>query len=303
MNYIDLFLSLIVAFIMFSVGLSLRPSDFRQTFARPKAYFTGLALQLLWLPFLAFIITTAYPIPKAFAVGVIILAACPGGTTSNFISFLLSANTALSIALTVTNSLLALFTIPFIINLGLQWHLGTETDLRLPVGPTVLQICFITIVPTALGMWLHRVRSNFAEGVQEALRYVTLFLLALLFVIKLFASEESGGSGITLLEVWQILPVSILVNILSLLSGFWMGRAQGLSVNSQLTLGVEVGIQNTSLAFLIAATLLGNEDMLKPALVYALFTFFTAVAYGMWLKPDQLQLLLQKFKKRLGFRL
>lgn len=226
-----------------------------------------------------------------------------GGTTSNFISFLLSANTALSIALTVTNSLLALFTIPFIINLGLQWHLGTETDLRLPVGPTVLQICFITIVPTALGMWLHRVRSNFAEGVQEALRYVTLFLLALLFVIKLFASEESGGSGITLLEVWQILPVSILVNILSLLSGFWMGRAQGLSVNSQLTLGVEVGIQNTSLAFLIAATLLGNEDMLKPALVYALFTFFTAVAYGMWLKPDQLQLLLQKFKKRLGFRL
>ncbi len=295
MSYVDILLSLIVAFIMFSVGLSLRPDNFIRTFSQPKPYVSGVVLQLIFLPLFAFSVTTFWGLPAAFSVGIIILSACPGGTTSNFISYLLSGNTALSIALTVTNSLMALVSVPLIVNFGLRWHLGTETDLSLPVGPTVVQIFLITVVPTALGMWINRIRPIFALNVQETLRYVTLVLLALLFVIKLFASEESGGSGITLGEFAQILPVSVLVNLGSLASGYLLGKALNLGVDNELTLGVEVGIQNTSLAFLIAATLIGDEDMLKPALVYALFTFFTAVLYGLWLKPDQWRLLRYKF--------
>jgi BASS family bile acid:Na+ symporter len=123
--------------------------------------------------------------------------------------------------------------------------------------------------------------------VEQRLKWITVALLAVLFLIKFFAGEEQGGSGITRQEVLAILPYSVLVNVLGMASGVVFGRLLGLSINDQATIGIEVGIQNTSLAFLIAGAFLHNEDMLKPALVYAMFTFFTAVGYGLLLKPGE----------------
>ena len=296
MSYIDVLIYCILAFIMFSVGLSLRPRDFVETFAHPRPFLYGLTLQIIYLPALAFLITWLAPLEPAFAVGMIILAACPGGMTSNFISYLLSANTALSIALTVTNSIIALVSVPFVINLGLLLHLGRESDLSLPFGPTVGQIFSITVIPVFFGILVRRLRPEFATTTQETLRWITLVLLGVLFVVKFFASEEYGGSGISPAEVFHILPYSVLINVLALSSGYLVGRWRGLSTDEQVTIGVEVGIQNTSLAFLIAATLLSNEDMLKPALVYAMFTFFTAVLYGLLLKPGEWRKMWRKLR-------
>jgi BASS family bile acid:Na+ symporter len=286
MNVIDLLISGVLSFIMLSVGLSLAERNFYYTFSRPRSFLTGIFLQIIVLPLLAFTVASLSGLPPAFQVGMMVLAACPGGMTSNFISYLLHANTALAISLTVGNSMIALFSIPIVVNFALdQFMPGTSGITHLPFSATTGRILLIVLLPVLIGILIRRWLPLFADRARLALRWVTVILLGLLFVIKLFASENQGGSGITLSEVYQILPFSVLVNFLALSAGLLVGRLAKRNRDDQLTLGVEIGIQNTSLAFLIAATLLGNEDMLKPALVYAMFTFFTAFAYGLLLKP------------------
>lgn len=299
MNVVDVLIGGILAFIMLSVGMSLNWKDFKDTFAQPKAYLGGLFLQILVLPSIAFLIASLAPLPLAFKLGIIVLSTCPGGTTSNFVTYLLNANAALSICLTVTNSFIALFSIPFIVNLGLQHFYGTSTEMVLPIWGTIQQIFLIILVPVFIGVFIRHGRPQIADRLQAPLKWITLFFLAILFLVKFLASEGAGGTGITMAEIQQILPFSILGNFFNLLAGFSLAYfILRLKKNDQVTLGVEVGIQNTSLAFLIGGTLLGNEDVLKPALVYAMFTFFTAIIYGLLVKPTEGKQLLSLLRKK-----
>ena len=289
MGYLDGLITGILFIIMLNVGMSLELKSFSETLTRPKSFFTGLILQLVFLPLFALGLMLLTDLPAAIKVGFVILAACPGGMTSNFITYLINASTALSISMTVTNSVLALVTIPFWVNLALSLLMGTEADLRLSFTDTMQQIFIVTIIPVTLGILLHQWRRAWAEAIERRLKWVTVVLLAVLFIIKFFAGEEYGGSGIRWAEVWMILPFSLIVNAAGMWSGFFFGKHLRLSVEDRATIGIEVGIQNTSLAFLIASVFLHNEDMLKPALVYAMFSFFTAVGFGLWMKPESLQ--------------
>ena len=286
---IDVLIGALLALIMFSIGLGLQRADFRQLVAAPGVVLLGLCLQLMWLPLLAFGVASALKLPAAFAVGTVVLAACPGGLTSNFISYLLRARTSLAVSLTICNTTLSLLTIPLLVNLGLRAFGGAGSAVRLPFMDTAGRLFLVVLVPVFLGM-LFRARARVrAEKIGAGLRYVNVGLLALLFAIKLFAPTEAGGSPLSLTDIRTILPASLLINAGALLGGYCFGRLAGFGRNTQLTLGVEVGIQNTSLAFLITGTLLGDQEMLKPALVYAMFTFFTALGYGVWLKPGSLR--------------
>lgn len=289
MGYLDNLITGILFIIMLNVGMSLELSSFAGTLNKPKSYFAGLSLQLIFLPLFVLGLMLLTNLPAAIKVGFVILAACPGGMTSNFITYLINASTALSISMTVTNSVLALVTIPFWVNLALSLLMGTEADLRLSFVDTMQQIFIVTIIPVTLGILLHQWKRTWAEAIERRLKWVTVILLAILFVIKFFADEESGGSGIRWAEVWMILPFSVIINAMGMWFGFFFGKHLHLSVDDQATIGIEVGIQNTSLAFLIASVFLHNEDMLKPALVYAMFSFFTAVGFGLWMKPEGLQ--------------
>jgi BASS family bile acid:Na+ symporter len=295
MSYIDLLISGILAFIMVSVGLSLTERDFALTFRRPRAYFTGVFAQMVMLPALAFAVAYASGLPPEFQVGILILASCPGGMTSSFLSYLLGANAALSVSLVVTNSFIALVSVPLIVNGALLFFMGQGTHLTLPFWDTVLQIFSITILPVVIGVLIRHKLPDFAQRVQIPLKWITLALLAALFAIKFFAGEDQGGSGITISEIFTLLPYSLAVNVLGLAAGYLAARSQGLAVKNRITIGIEVGIQNTNLAFLIAGTLIGNEAMLKPALVYAMFSFFTAMGYGFAQKPDAIS---QFFSRR-----
>ncbi|NJC26046.1 bile acid:sodium symporter family protein [Neolewinella antarctica] len=282
---IDVLIGAILALIMFSIGLSLRATHFRTLFRRPGVLILGLFLQLILLPGIAFGVSYALRLPPAFATGVVILAACPGGLTSNFISYLLKANMALAVSLTIVNTSLSLLTIPLVVNLGLDtFWTGGGTN-HLDILPTAATIFLIVLLPVMLGMTFRRLRKDAGLRLQQNLRWVNIVLLAFLFLLKLFAPADAGGSELTLADVRTILPASVLINLVALSSGHVFGRLFGFGRNAQLTLGVEAGIQNTSLAFMITSTLLVNEEMLKPALVYAMFTFFTALAYGLYLKP------------------
>ena len=282
---VDTLITVVLATIMFSIGLSLRYLDFRGLLATPGTLLTGLSLQLVVLPLLALLITAWSYLPPSFGLGFIVLAACPGGLSSNYISFLMGANTALAVSLTLCNSAVAMFTVPVIVNLGIRTFFPAAADVHLELLPTALRIFSIVLLPVLAGMLVRRRQERLAERVLPNLRRLSLLLLGLVFLLKLFAPANSGGSALTTGGILVLLPVALLINVCALSLGRIVGGMTGKSTDDQITLGVEVGIQNTSLAFLIAGTFLDNEQALKPALVYAMFTFFTAVGYGMLLKP------------------
>ncbi len=277
---VDLAVGIVLGLVMFGVGLSLTFSDFKRVIRHPRAFFTGLSVQMVGLPVIAFTISLLAPIPDEIKVGLIILAASPGGATSGFLTYLWKGNVALSLSLTSVNSLLTLFSIPVVVNLGLRVFLGKSSDLHLPFWDTVGHIFFITIIPATLGILIRRRFPRTAAKISIPSKYVMLALLAVVFTIKLFAGKQHGGSGLSYEDFLLITPYALLQNASCLFFGYFFMQYMGLPHASRITAAMESGVQNTTLAFLIASNMLGNQEMVKPALVYSLYSFWTACIFA-----------------------
>jgi bile acid:Na+ symporter, BASS family len=277
---VDLAVGIVLGLVMFGVGLSLTFSDFKRVIRHPRAFFTGLSVQMVGLPVIAFTISLLAPIPDEIKVGLIILAASPGGATSGFLTYLWKGNVALSLSLTSVNSLLTLFSIPVVVNLGLRVFLGKSSDLHLPFWDTVGHIFFITIIPATLGILIRRRFPRTAAKISIPSKYVMLALLAVVFTIKLFAGKQHGGSGLSYEDFLLITPYALLQNASCLFFGYFFMQYMGLPHTSRITAAMESGVQNTTLAFLIASNMLGNQEMVKPALVYSLYSFWTACIFA-----------------------
>lgn len=277
---VDIAVSTVLGLVMFGVGLSLALSDFINIIRHPRAFFSALGAQMIGLPIIAFIISLLAPLPAELKVGFIILAASPGGATSGFLTYLWRGNVALSLSLTAVNSFLTLFSIPIVVNIGLRVFMGHETELHLPFWETVSQIFFITIIPAFFGLFVRRNFPVFAEKISKPSKYVMLVLLAIVFAIKMFAGENHGGAGLDWRDFAIITPFALIQNAGCLLFGYFFLKYMGLTHSSRLTAAMESGVQNTTLAFLIANNLLGNQDMVKPALVYSLYSFWTACLFA-----------------------
>ena len=265
---------------MFGVGLSLTFHDFTNVVRYPRAFLSALSAQMLGLPIIAFIISLLAPLPPEIKVGLIILAASPGGATSGFLTYLWRGNVALSLSLTSVNSFLTLFSIPVVVNLGLQVFMGRETDLHLPFWETFSHIFFITMIPASMGILIRRQYPAFADRIAKPAKYVMLVLLGVVFTIKLFGGKSSGGAGLTAHDFLLITPYALLQNAACLLFGYFFLKWMGLPHTSRLTAAMESGVQNTTLAFLIASNMLENQEMVKPALVYSLYSFWTACLFA-----------------------
>ena len=265
---------------MFGVGLSLALSDFLHIVRHPRAFFSALGAQMIGLPIIAFIISLFAPLPAELKVGFIILAASPGGATSGFLTYLWRGNVALSLSLTAVNSFLTLFSIPIVVNIGLRVFMGHETELHLPFWETVSQIFFITIIPAFLGVFVKKNFPVFADKISKPSKYVMLVLLAIVFAIKMFAGENHGGAGLEWRDFMIITPFALIQNAGCLFFGYFFLKYMGLDHSSRITAAMESGVQNTTLAFLIANNLLGDQDMVKPALVYSLYSFWTACLFA-----------------------
>ncbi len=284
LSYIDLLVSAVLASIMFGVGLSINFDDLRQIYRSPKAFFLGLVSQMILLPLIVFIIIGVTDLPPAVKVGFIILAACPGGTTSGFVTVLFRGNVALSVSLITINSLLTLITIPLLVNLALTVFTGRHSPFELPLVQTFLQIFFVTLLPAFIGVLLRYYREKIADKIQKPVRTIMIILFAGVYAVIAFLDESKGGSGITYPDLWSILPYAVIIN----LAGFAVGMAMGIfgktGIRTSWTIGIEVALQNTTLALLVAGTLIQSNEMVKPALVYALFSFWTALLYGVVVK-------------------
>ncbi|MEO0539885.1 MAG: bile acid:sodium symporter family protein [Cyanobacteria bacterium P01_A01_bin.105] len=269
------FLPLALFFIMLGMGLGLTVTDFRRVLTSPKPVLLGVAAQLVMLPLLGFGLATIFPLSPELAVGVIILAACPGGPTSNLVSYLVKGNVALSITLTAISSLVTVFTIPFVVNLGMQQFLNEAVVLRLPFLETVLQIAVITLVPVSLGMVLHAYLPRFAARVEKGVKWLSLFFLALI-IVGLLVKERANVAGFLLQVGW----VTLTLNVLAMGLGYGIATFAKLDNPSAKAISVEVGIQNGTLAIAVATTLLDNSTMAIPAAIYSLLMFLTSAIFA-----------------------
>lgn len=276
----DLLISIALAFIMFGIGLSVPVTSFRNIMVYPRAMIIGLSSQMIGLPLLAFAVAWLSGLPPVYQVGIIILASCPGGTTSGFLTYLFKGDVALAISLTSINSFITLITIPLIVNLGLLFFFGTTTEIHLPVLDTIIQIFMVTILPAIAGVLLRHWKQSLAARLEGPLKIIFSVLFALVLAVMVFAGEKKGGSGITLDEIFYLLPTLLIINLLSFALGFLSGKLTRLGYRKSFTLGIEVSMQNTTLAFLVGNTILHSHDMIKPALVYAMFSFITAMIYS-----------------------
>lgn len=280
MQLIDILISAALALMMFGIGASLKPADFTYIFRNPKPLLTGLGLQILFLPLLAFLVAICSDMPPAFKAGLFIMSLCPGGTTSNFISYIVKADVALSIAMTSINSLIILITIPIFTNLGLNYFLGNTSELEISLAATFVPVLFVILIPALLGILFNEKFKELSDKLSTPLRYINSVLLASVFAVKFFAGQDSGGTGIDKNDILQILPWVLLLHFGAMFISYFLARRSKLNNLQSTTIGIEVGVKNTTLALLITGTLLNSVDMSKPALVAALFTFFTTLGFA-----------------------
>jgi BASS family bile acid:Na+ symporter len=273
------FLPFTLVVIMFGVGMSLTLTSFRSIFLYPKAITIGLVAQMILLPLLAFWIADASQLSPEFKVGLIILAACPGGASAGLLNHLLRGNVALSISLTSVNSIITLVTIPLITNLALYRYMGETVTIELPVLKTVKEVALMTLVPALIGVTVRRYRKNWALVAEKPLRYIMPSLLAIAFLGIIFF-EQKGQNDVASEFVSLILP-NLWLNLGGMLGGYLLGILFRLGPTSRMTISIEVGLQNSSLAIYVSSVLLGSAHMALVPVVYGSFTFITAVLFGM----------------------
>lgn len=267
--------------IMVNLGLSLHLEDFRLIFSEPKALITGLCCQMILLPAIAFGIAAISGLPDEIKIGIILISVCPGGATSNLITYLLKGNVALSISLTSINSILILFSIPAYILLASGLFMNEETIISLPFLPTILKIFLMILLPTAFGILIRYHFPRRAQAVEKYMKYITTFLLGVVFLFVILTNHSESEHPFRL--YLRIAPLVFLLNILGMSSGYYFGRWLRFRKPKLITLSIEVGIQNSALAITIASSpvFLGNTNMAVPAVIYGMFTFFNAVIFGM----------------------
>lgn len=256
--------------IMAGMGLTLTVADFRRVFVFPRAMLVGTAAQILLIPLLAFALVELLGPEPAIAVGLVIIAACPGGTTSNVFTFLAGGNVALSIVLTVIASLITIFTIPLFANLALDLYanVDAEAPVQLPVLDTIVQLSVIIIVPVALGMF---VRARFEELAAWGERFVSVFGLVVLAVIIAVVVFQTRDQMLTLLA--QAGPSAVALNLGGIALGFLSSYIGGISHRDGLTIAIEVGIKNGTIGLMVTLTLLGDAEMAIPSAVYGVLMF------------------------------
>ncbi|GAA4122028.1 bile acid:sodium symporter family protein [Knoellia locipacati] len=267
-----------LAVIMFGLGLSLTPADFRRVGQTPRAVATALACQLLVLPLVALGLVELFGLPPLLAVGFMILAASPGGTTANLYSHLFRGDVALNITLTAINSVIAVVSLPLVTN----WAIGHFVDEGDRIGlqlDKLLQVFAIVLVPVAIGMAVRHRSPAFADRMDRPVRTASAVLLLLVVLGAMWGEKDDIADYFA-----QVGLVAALFCVLSLTIGYAVPRRLGLSRPQAVASGFEIGIHNSTLAIAMAITVLDNAQMSIPAAVYGVLMFPIAAVFGLLIR-------------------
>ena len=267
----QIFLPISLAIIMFGMGLGLVTGDFVRLFSFPKAVLVGLCNQLLLLPLIGFAIVALFDLNPSMAIGLMIISVCPGGPTSNLITQVSRGNIGLSVSLTALGSLITVFTIPNLLSKAIAYFTGnTGVIIQLPILETMVQILVITIIPISIGMMIRKQKEAFALSMEKPMRTASTVLFVIIFLVIIIANKDNLVQAMK-----EVGLATLLLNLLTMGLGFLTAKLFGIAGNSQITITIESGIQNGTLAFVIATTILNNFEMGLPAGAYSIWMFIT----------------------------
>lgn len=257
--------------IMMGMGLSLKVNDFKRVVKFPKAVGIGLTNQLVLLPVIGFALANIMPLRPEYAVGVMLLVLCPGGTTSNLFTYLAKGDVALSVTMTAIASVITVFTIPVVLSYSLIHFMGAGTEFQLPIAKTMISLIVITIVPISIGMLIKRFAPRAADKSQVWVSRFGVTFLALLVVFLSYVQRD-----IIVDAFINTGPVSLILNLVTMALGYYTSKWFGLNLAQRTSITLEVGLQNSTLSIFMALTLLANYDMSMTPAIYTLIMFFTA---------------------------
>lgn len=260
--------------IMFGLGLSLTLADFARVLKQPKAVIVALACQLIVLPAICFGLVMLFQLPPILAVGMMMLAASPGGTTANLYSHLFRGDIALNISLTAVNSVIAVVTLPLITNLAI-WYFQPFDDQLGMQWTKALEVFAIVLVPVALGMLVRRFWPRFAAAMDRPVRIVSIVVL-----VVVIAGAVASNWALLVENFARLSLITIAFCLLSLTIGYLVPRWLRIGRRQAIATSFEIGIHNATLAIVIAQTVLGSVELSLPAAVYGVLMFFIAFGFG-----------------------
>jgi BASS family bile acid:Na+ symporter len=271
-------LPLALGIIMFGLGLHLRVADFTRVVRMPKPVLLGLATQMLVLPPIAFALCLIFGLPPPLAVGLMLLAASPGGATANVFSHLAKGDVALNITLTAINSLLILVTLPLIVQWSMAYFLGADAYVPPPVQK-IVEVGAIILVPVAFGMLLRARATTFADRLEKIVQPLSLVVLLALIAFTVVREFDLLRTHATSIGV-----VCLALNVLSLGIGYGVARIARIEPRQAIAIAFEVGIHNGTLAIFIALNVLKESAFSIPAAIYSLLMYVTGIAMLWWFR-------------------
>ncbi|GKT19337.1 bile acid:sodium symporter family protein [Acidovorax sp. SUPP2522] len=265
-----------LALVMFGLGLTLRVADFRRLLHSPKAVGIALGLQVIGLPILCYAIIRAFGLSPMFAIGLMLLAASPGGISANLFSHLFGGNVAMNISLTAVNTLLSIVTLPIIANAAIAHFAQSGQVVPIQTGK-LLEVIAIVLVPVGLGMAAAARWPAFAARMEKPVKVFSALVLAVVSILSI--AKEWSSIASTFAEIG---PAVLVFNLASLLAGYYLSRAAGLDKPLATAVSYEIGIHNSTLAIFIALSVLGSYTLALPAAIYSVLMYITAPLFG-WL--------------------
>lgn len=264
-----------LALVMLGLGLSLSLADFRRVLSHPKALAIAMALQVVALPAVCYGLIVALSVPPVFAVGLMLLAASPGGVSANLFSHLFGGNVAMNISLTAINTVVSIVSLPLIGTWAISTFANSGQVVPLQLGK-VVEVVAIILIPVALGMFVRTRAPGFADRAEKPMKVFSALVLAALALIAIVKEWEALQTSFM-----QIGPAVVAFNVISLLAGYYVSRFAGLDRSMATAISYEIGIHNSTLAMFIALSVLNNFQLALPAALYSVSMYITATLFGM----------------------
>ena len=272
-------LPLALAFIMFTLGLGLTIADFVRVASQPKDFIVGLISQVILLPLVGFILLNIWPVAPEIALGVMIIAAAPGGVTSNILTSFAKGDVALSISLTAIISLLCVLTIPFIVVFSYGYFVGEGTTGEVSITKTAVSVFLIVTVPVIIGLMVRKYAENFAIRFEVIGQKISAVLFALVLLGAIVQERNN------IVEFYaQAGGITLALNVIMLVLAWYIAKMFGSGAKQRIAISIECGLQNGTLAIAVATLLFGGGATVIPAAVYSLSMFGTALIFIWWLR-------------------
>ena len=268
-----------LALIMLALGLGLTGQDFLRVAKQPKDFLVGLICQLILLPVIAFLLLKIFNLPLEIALGVMIIAAAPGGVTSNILTSFAKGDVALSISLTAIISLLSVVTVPLILIFGLELLKFENMAMNVSLFSISVSMFLIVVVPTIIGMLFNKFLNNFIQKIESIVRKISIALFVIVLLGAILAEKDNVISYFADAGL-----VTLVLNILMMILAFYIAQLFGSGASQKKCISIECGLQNGTLAIFVGTSLFGGGSFIIPAATYSLIMFLTSLIFVFFIK-------------------